>query len=366
MRKSISILTGAAVALLLAAPDMAGVASPAPREQVEDALVLLAPKPGRDRPVIAVIADNEGSETTDFTIPYGVLKESGVADVVSLSTRPGSVQLMPTLKIKADRTFADFDASTPRGADIVIVPMMYEDKDPNIISWVRAQYDKGATVVSICTGAYILARAGLFDGKRATSHWHAMSDLEKKFPKVHWIRDRRYVQDGRVISTTGVTASIPVSLALVEAIAGRQVALRTAERLGVSDWSARHHSADFSFTFSRIALAARNYLSFWRHESVEAPVADGFDEIALALASDAWTQSFLVNFATTSSSGRPVVSRHGLMLLPDRAPSAAGLVLPNYSGSSLHALDQALSDIDSRYGVETGNLAALSVEYPRH
>lgn len=366
MRKSISILTGAAVALLLAAPDMAGVASPSPGEQIEDALVLPAPKPGRVRPLIAVIADNAGSETTDFTIPYGVLKESGVADVVSLSTRPGPVQLMPTLKIEADRTFADFDASTPRGADIVIVPMMYEDKDPKIISWVRAQYDKGATVVSICTGAYILARAGLLDGKRATSHWHAMSDLKKKFPNVHWIRDRRYVQDGRVISTTGVTASIPVSLALVEAVAGHDVALRTAERLGVSDWSPRHHSADFSFTFSRMALVARNYLSFWRHETVEAPVRDGFDEIALALASDAWTQSFLVNFATTSSSGKPVVSRHGLWLLPDRAPGSGGLVLPNYSGASLRALDRALSDIDNRYGVETGNLAALSVEYRRH
>jgi len=365
MRRPISILTGAAVAFLLAAPDISSVATPAPAERVTATLVLPAPKPGRVRPLIAVIADNAGSETTDFTIPYGVLKESGVADVVSLSTRPGAVQLMPTLKVKTDRTFAEFDASTPRGADIVIVPMMYEDKDPRIISWVRAQYENGATVVSICTGAYILARAGLFDGKRATSHWHAMSDLEKKFPNVHLIRDRRYVQDGRVISTTGVTASIPVSLALVEAIAGHQVALRTAERLGVSNWSARHRSADFSFTFSRIALVALNYLSFWRHETVEVPVADGFDEIALALASDAWTQSFLVKFATTSSSGRPVLSRHGLTLLPDRAPSGAGLVLPTYSGSSLQALDHALSDIDHRYGVETGNLAALSVEYPR-
>jgi putative intracellular protease/amidase len=313
-----------------------------------------------------VIADNAGSETTDFTIPYGVLKDSGVVDVVSLSTRPGPVQLIPTLKIRTDRTLAEFDASTPRGADIVIVPMMHQDKSPRIIAWVRAQYNKGATVVSICTGAYILARAGLLDGKRATSHWHAIGDLEAKFPNTHWVRDRRYVQDGRVISTTGVTASIPVSLALVEAVAGHAAAARTADRLGVTDWSPAHRSADFSLTFGSAARIAINYLSFLRHETVEAPVANGFDEIGLALASDAWTQSFLVSFATTSSNGRPVRSRHGLVLYPDRTPTETAVKLPAWSGPSLQVLDRALSDIDRRYGVETGNLAALSVEYPRH
>nr|QQZ51993.1 DJ-1/PfpI family protein [Phenylobacterium glaciei] len=80
---------------------------------------------------------------------------------------------------------------------------------------------QGATIVSICEGARVLANAGLLHDRRATTHWSALKGLTKAYPDTTWVRDRRYVQDGAVISTTGVSASIPASLALVEAIAGR-------------------------------------------------------------------------------------------------------------------------------------------------
>lgn len=366
MNRTMNLVVGAALAMLIAAVDAPAATLAGAVGKASDLLIVPPPKTGRARPLIAVIADNAGSETTDFTIPYGVLKESGVADMVSLSTRPGPVQLQPTLRIRTDFTLAEFDASTPRGADIVIVPAMIHDKEnPEVVHWIREQYAKGSTVVSICTGAFVLARAGLFDGKKATSHWGALGDLEKEFPNTHWVRDRRYVQDGRVISTSGVTASIPVSLALVEAIAGHTAALRTANRLGVADWSATHHTPNSSLNFGRFSLYAANYLAFWRHETVEVPVADGFDEIGLALVSDAWKETFLANVATTRADGRPVISRHGLILLPDAAPADGSYVLHTYSGPSLRTLDHALSDIDRRYGVATGNVVALSMEYPR-
>lgn len=366
MNRAMNLLVGAAVAILIAATDapaatLAGAVAPA-----TDSLRVPPPKAGRARPLIAVIADNAGSETTDFTIPYGVLKESGVADVVSLSTAPGPVQLRPTLRIRTDFTLAEFDASTPRGADIVIVPaMLHDSENPQVVRWVRQQYAKGSTVVSICTGAFVLARAGLLNGKRATSHWGALRDLEDEFPNVHWVRDRRYVQDGRVISTAGVTASIPVSLALVDAIAGRTSAIRTANRLGVENWSATHHTPNASLNFGRFSRFGANYLAFWRHETVELPVVNGFDEISLALVSDAWRETFLANVKTTSADRRPVVSRHGLTLLPDATPASGSFIIHSYSGPSIRTLDHALSDIDHRYGVATGNVVALSMEYPR-
>ena len=365
MRRKRNLLAALVATFVVVAADVSP-AHPASSTRMSASLKVPAPKTGRVRPLVAIVADNAGSEATDFIIPYGVLKGSGAADVVSLSTGPGPVQLWPALQIRTDLTLAKFDAVTPRGADVVIVPAMAQDREnPVVVRWVRGQYGKGATIVSICTGAFVVARTGLLDGRRATSHWAVLDDLEKEFPNTRWTRDRRYIQDGRLISTSGVSASIPASLALVEAIAGHKTALRTARRLGVAEWSASHRTADFSRPISRLAIIATNYLSFWRHDTVEVPVVKGFDEIALALTSDAWGETFLARVVTSSATKQPTISRNGLMLLPDVSHGSADFVLPAYFGPSLQALDVALSDIDRRYGGTTAGLVALSMEYPR-
>ena len=79
---------------------------------------LAAPKDGRARHLVVVLADNEGTETTDFVIPYGVLKESGAVDVFIVSTGPRTVMLNPALLVRADMTLAQFDTATPAGADV--------------------------------------------------------------------------------------------------------------------------------------------------------------------------------------------------------------------------------------------------------
>ena len=213
-----------------------------------DDLTLPAPKAGRARPLVVVLADNAGAETTDFAIPYGVLKRSGVAEVRSVATGQGPIKLMPSLKILADQTVAQFDRAEPAGADIIIVPAQMKPKSPALAAWLRAQAGKGAVIMSICEGARVLANAGLLHDRRATTHWSALKGLAKAYPDTTWVRDRRYVQDGPIISTTGVSASLPASLALVEAIAGRATAQATADRIGVRDWSAAHRTGDFQVT----------------------------------------------------------------------------------------------------------------------
>ena len=361
--------------LLLAATVLSGLllssfapAAPAPLAEAAAppaALSLPPPKAGRARPLVVVLADNAATETTDFTIPYGVLKESGAADVVSVSLRPGPVQLMMALRVMADETTTQFDAAHPNGADLVIVPYLAKPDAPAVSAWLRAQYAKGATVMSICAGAENLAQAGLLEGRRATTHWHFLGKLEHAYPKTTWVRDRRYVQDGRIITTTGVSASIPASLAVVEAIGGRPLAERTAARLGVSGWGPAHHTADFPFDAGDIAQAGINLATPWNHERMEAPVRDGFDEIGLALASDAWSSTFRATVATTSPAAGPVRSQHGLLLIPDAHPARGALKMPQHSGPALAQLDLALSDITRRYGDGSSRLVAKGLEYPR-
>lgn len=358
-------LTAAAGAALFGWPPRAQPAPAVVPPSASDRLTLPPPRAGHARPLVVILADNAATETTDFAIPYGVLKESGAADVVSVSMRPGPVQLQMALKVAADQTAAQFDAAHPEGADLVIVPYLAKPEVVALNAWLRGQYAKGATLMSICAGAENLAKAGLLEGRHATTHWHFIGTLEKAYPKTVWVRDRRYVQDGRTISTTGVSASVPASLAIVEAIGGRSLAAATAARLGVASWSAAHHTADFPFDAADLGQAGMNMASLWNHERLEAPVGAGFDEIGLALTADAWSSTFRASVVTTSPTGAPVRSRHGLLLLPDARPSGHPRLLPRHEAPPVAQLDLALADIARRYGPGSSTVAAKGLEYPR-
>lgn len=88
-------------------------------------------------------------------------------------------------------------------------------------------------VASVCSGAYVLAAAGLLDGRRATTHWNCTAHFKEHFPRVRLEPDRIYVRDGRVWSSAGITAGIDLALAMIEADLGETVARRTAQQLVV-------------------------------------------------------------------------------------------------------------------------------------
>src|SRR5262245_44675239 len=155
---------------------------------------------------------------------YGILRRADVADVVVLGTEPGPVTLYPALTVEPQATVADFEARHLEGADYVIVPAMSRDDDPAVLPWIRNQAAKGAIVIGVCAGAKAVGQAGLLDGKRATTHWYSLKELRDKHPAMTNVADRRLVVDRGVATTTGITASMPMSLTLIEAIAGRDKA----------------------------------------------------------------------------------------------------------------------------------------------
>ncbi|SCB12211.1 DJ-1/PfpI family protein [Rhizobium multihospitium] len=334
-----------------------------PAIAAENAIRLPPFKAGRTRPLIAIAADNRGTETTDLVIPYGVLRGAGVADVTIVSTQAGIVNLMPALKIKPDATMPDFDREHPEGADIVIVPAMHDDSSRSVIAWIREQSSKGAMVVSICEGAWLAARAGVFDSKRATTHWYAFDKIRRTFPRTEWVHNQRYIVDGNVMSTTGVTASIPASLTLVEAIGGVQKARSVADRIGINDWSSAHDSTPFHMTTSRLWRFAGNTLAFWNHETIRLPTEDGFDEIALALTADAWSRTYRSQ-AVIAEPAQSIRSRNGLVLVPDLSTHTDTSVVTVPARPSAKALDQTLFEITARYGARTSDIVALQLEYP--
>ena len=224
--------------------------------------------PKRQRPLIAIIGINDATETTDYLMPYGILRRSDVADVVALATEPGPVKLYPALKVEPQATVADFDAQHPEGADYVIVPAMSRDDDPAALDGSGARRPRVRSIIGVCAGAKVVASAGLLDGKRATTHWYYLKELRDEHPTIRYVADRRLVVDQGVATTTGITASMPMSLTLIEAIAGRDKAEAVARDLGVTDWDARHDSDAFKFTRPFALTAIGNTVAFWNREQL--------------------------------------------------------------------------------------------------
>ena len=106
-------------------------------------------------------------------------------------------------------------------------------EDPALLAYVLAVSGRVRRIASVCSGTYVLAEAGLLDGRRATTHWSRSAHFARRYPKVRLEPDRIFVRDGKVWSSAGITAGIDLSLALVAEDLGEDIARRTAQQLVV-------------------------------------------------------------------------------------------------------------------------------------
>jgi putative intracellular protease/amidase len=336
------------------------------RAAPEEKIAGYEPRFGRTRPLIAVLAQNLGVELADYVTPYGVLAQADVADVLSVSTEPGVVNMRP-LQVEAELTIDEFDRGHPEGADYVIVPAVRDGKDPKLLGWISAQAGKGSTIVSICLGALAVANTGLMDGRRVTSHWGSELARAMQFPNVRWQKNTRWVADGRIVSSAGISAAVPVSMALVEAIAGHTRAAAVAEQLGVKEWSSKHESDAFQL---RPGEAPPSMEPFMATSSVGIPVREGIDEISLALTADAYMHARQAAVYAVADALLPISTLSGLRVLPERTSTGADrvdrvLASPEVKPAT-HALDVALRAIEAEYGRPASCMAARTMEHPSY
>ncbi|RYX84031.1 YHS domain-containing protein [bacterium] len=120
-------------------------------------------------------------------------------------------------------------ADAPR-PDIVVIPgastkrVSQVGTDKRLQSWLRRNASPNQTIMSVCTGAFIVGHAGLFDGKKSTTHWLTLSEFQTKFPKTQAYSGVRYIEDGNRLSAAGVSSGIDGALHLVEQTRGKRVA----------------------------------------------------------------------------------------------------------------------------------------------
>jgi transcriptional regulator GlxA family with amidase domain len=188
-----------------------------------------------------VILTYEGGQSLDVTGPlevFAATRRFGAAthcSVEVVAPRAGTVRMASGLGLVADAALADvrgtIDTFVVAGGETDGVAAVL--RDDVMLHHVRRLAARSRRVASVCSGAFVLAAAGLLDGRRATTHWSACDQLARGFPQVTVERDPIFVRDGNVITSAGVTAGIDLALALVEEDAGRATAMEIARRLVV-------------------------------------------------------------------------------------------------------------------------------------
>ncbi|MFS2005442.1 DJ-1/PfpI family protein [Duganella sp. CT11-25] len=179
-------------------------------------------------------------EVLDFAGPY---------EVFTCAERVGGGELFQVRTIGASQAplraraglsvHPEADFAGAGKIDVLIIPggvVTAELAKPEVIAWIAGMAPDCELVASVCTGAFLLAQAGLLDGQEVTTHWEDVADLRAGWPQVRVREDRRWIDNGRTVTSGGISAGIDMSLHLVERLAGRELALRTARQMEY-DWN---------------------------------------------------------------------------------------------------------------------------------
>ena len=284
--------------------------------------------------VVAVVAGASGTVASDLLAPYDIFASSPAFHTYVAAAHPGAVPLEGGPALVPTHTFAEVDAHPALKPDLVVVPALSKPTgttEAALRTWVTTQHDHGAKVLSVCAAAVVLAETGMLDGLHATSHWSRISQLQSSRPAVHWVRGRRWVEDGSVTTTAAVSSGVPAALHLVAELAGPAEAQRVADLHPELGWS-----PDQSTEIRKDHFAVRdwpvglNFVEPWFRQTVGIALADGVGELDATAAFEVYTQSAAARTVALAT-GTSVRTRHGLVLLTTSTredPSLSRIVVP--------------------------------------
>lgn len=185
----------------------------------------------------------DGVEVLDFAGPYEVFSTASrvFARAEPDSPPPFAVHLVGESKGKVTaragfQVIPHFTLNEHPEIDVLIVPGGVHGaqlKKRSVLEWVRSEHAKegGSLIASVCTGAFLLAAAGLLDGLTATTHWEDCADLARDFPLVTVKEGLRFVEHERVMTSAGISAGLDMALSIVARFSGQDLAKRTARQM---------------------------------------------------------------------------------------------------------------------------------------
>jgi transcriptional regulator GlxA family with amidase domain len=174
-------------------------------------------------------------------------------------------------------------------------------RSAKILAFVRAAAKRGARIASVCSGAYVLAEAGLLDGRRATTHWRRTEHFVSAYPKVRLEPDRIFVRDGAIWSSAGISAGIDLALAMAAEDFGEEISQQTARQLVVYHGRSGGQSQFSSLLELKASTRRFGPLLTWAREHLDAPLTvENLAERA-GMSSRHFARAFIAETGTTPS-----------------------------------------------------------------
>ncbi|MFE1485920.1 GlxA family transcriptional regulator [Streptomyces sp. JUS-F4] len=233
----------------------------------------------KQRTVLVVLFD--GVQSLDVSGPMEVFSGASRSPGVSYDLRTASLDGRPVRSTSGLTLVPDSSLADAPAPHTLLVPggQGTRGSQPGLTGWLREHAPRAERLVSVCTGALLLAEAGLLDGHRVTTHWYYCERLARDYPAVEVDPEPIFVRDGRLATSAGVTAGIDLALALVEEDHGRDLALTIARHLVVF-LRRPGNQAQFSAQLSA-QTARREPLREVQHWIAQHPDADlGVDALA--------------------------------------------------------------------------------------
>ena len=181
------------------------------------------------------------AEVLDFSGPFEVFSTAARIcpagepfRVFLISENGGTVTARGGYRVEAHHGFGDH----PKIDLLLVVGGVHGEElaKPAVMAWIGAQAAQATVVASVCTGAFLLAKARVITSENVTTHWEDIADLRAQFPDLSVHEGVRWVDEGRVVTSAGISAGIDMSLHLVERLASRELAERTARQMDF-DWT---------------------------------------------------------------------------------------------------------------------------------
>lgn len=185
------------------------------------------------------------AEALDFAGPYEVFTTaSRVANKLNPAPSPlfrvfSVAASAEPVRMRAGLTvIPDFTFETAPAINLLMIPggvVTAEMNNVRVIDWIRQTSAQADLTASVCTGAFLLAQAGVVTQHKVTTHWEDIADLSAQFPALQVQENTRWVDEGRIVTSAGISAGIDMSLHLTERMAGRSLAVATARQMEY-DW----------------------------------------------------------------------------------------------------------------------------------
>ena len=192
-------------------------------------------------------------EVLDFAGPYEVFTTAArvrakqepnavkLFEVFLIAEREGEVHARANFQVKPHYTIQNHPE-----VDVLVVPggvHTAELEKPRVIEWIAGLAPKTNLTASVCTGAFLLAKAGILQDKSCTTHWEDIFDLRAMFPALDVKEDVAWVDNGRIVTSAGISAGIEMALHLVAKLAGKELAVKTARQMQYT-WNNEHLSQE--------------------------------------------------------------------------------------------------------------------------